>query len=150
MGNATETLAETDHPTTRRLTCRDLLSLGLPEKPAYASPCNHCGLCCTLQLCQAAQMAMPEAKAPCPALLIEDSVEPPHHKVALCGMVVTEATMTGRNDIAKALGIGCGCSMMDDGTTEAEIDEFERLSYAKVYGDNEPAQAAPHPTGNDD
>ena len=39
--------------------------------------------------------------------------------------------------IAKQLGIGCGCSMEDDDTTEEQAVEFDRRSREKVFGHNE-------------
>jgi len=103
---------------------------GLPRKPAYTQPCNGCMLCCTLQLCHVAEQAFPGRKPPCPAILVEE------HENALrgrCGLVVTEQ-MLGSDQIGKALGIGSGCSMPDDHTTDEEIAAFDRASFIKIYG----------------
>ena len=43
--------------------------------------------------------------------------------------------------IAKQLGIGCGCSMEDDDTTEEQAVEFDRRSREKVFGHNDPSSA---------
>lgn len=36
--------------------------------------------------------------------------------------------------VQKMLGIGCGCSCPDADTEQWQIEEFDRLSYIKVYG----------------
>ncbi|MFS2025183.1 hypothetical protein [Massilia sp. CT11-137] len=36
--------------------------------------------------------------------------------------------------LANSLGIGCGCSMPDAGTTDAEVHEFDKVSFIKIYG----------------
>lgn len=100
------------------------------EKPRYASPCNHCGLCCRLSLCHVGELAFPtHTNGPCPALVeCEDG--------SLCGLVIVEAQTGAERMIAKQLGIGCGCSMEDDDTTEEQAVEFDRRSREKVFGHN--------------
>lgn len=100
--------------------------MALPPKPRFAAPCNHCGECCKGQLCELAQMAFPDASAPCPGLDVREDV-------ALCSLVITEAAAGMEPLLANSLGIGCGCSMPDPGTTDAEVDEFDRVSFIKIY-----------------
>ncbi len=98
----------------------------LPDKPLIASPCNHCGLCCRLELCQIGKMAFPQAEAPCPALRVENGR-------ALCEIVLMESAMpVVKPLIARSLGIGTGCSMSDDDTTDAEFLDFHAASRAKL------------------
>ena len=87
----------------------------LQPKPRFASPCNHCGECCKSQLCELAQIALPGGSAPCPGL-------------------ITETAAGMERMLAESLGIGCGCSMQHAGTTDAEVDEFDRVSFKKIYG----------------
>lgn len=98
-----------------------------PFKPPFASPCNHCGRCCAEQLCELGQLAFPGASAPCPGLDVREDV-------ALCSLVITEAAAGMEPMLAKSLGIGCGCSMADANTTDTEIEEFDRVSFIKIYG----------------
>ena len=50
------------------------------------------------------------------------------------GIVLMEAALPVEKITAKVLGIGCGCSMADDETTEQEIEEFDRRSRELVFG----------------
>ena len=89
------------------------------QKPAYRSPCNNCGLCCQIELCEVATMTFPEGtKAPCPALVEVEAGK------RLCMLVIAEKS-TGQSIIHDGLGIGFGCSMPDEDTTEQEIDLFD-------------------------
>lgn len=99
----------------------------LQPKPRFAAPCNHCGECCKGQLCELAQIAFPGASAPCPGLDVREDV-------ALCSLVITEAAAGMEPMLANSLGIGCGCSMPDAATTDAEVGEFDRVSFIKIYG----------------
>ncbi|OEZ52995.1 hypothetical protein JAB5_27590 [Janthinobacterium sp. HH103] len=99
----------------------------LQPKPAFSAPCNHYGLCCKEPLCELGQLAFPGASVPCPGLDVRDDV-------ALCSLVITEADTGMEPMLAKSLGIGCGCSMPDKDTTEAQIKEFDRVSFIKIYG----------------
>lgn len=101
--------------------------MSLPAKPNYTEPCNNCGACCKGQLCDVAEMAFPGAQAPCPALQVRGGK-------ALCGMVLAEIAAGMEPMIQSTLGIGCGCSMPDADTTEPQIEEFDRVSYIKIYG----------------
>lgn len=99
----------------------------LPPKPRFAEPCNHCGLCCKSQLCELAVMAFPGASAPCPGLDVRQNV-------ALCSLVITETAAGMEPMLANSLGIGSGCSMPDPDTTDAQVEELDRVSYIKFYG----------------
>lgn len=103
--------------------------MSLPPKPPYTHPCNHCGLCCTESLCEVGNMAFPGAAAPCPALLVRDGK-------ALCGFVLMEKSAGAPSLVADSLGIGSGCSMPDDDTTDDAIEEFDRISLALVRARN--------------
>jgi hypothetical protein len=99
----------------------------LSAKPSFAAQCNHCGVCCQGQLCELGQMAFPEASAPCPGLDVREDI-------ALCSLVVMEAAAGFEPMLAKSLGVGAGCSMPDADTTEAQVEEFDRVSFIKIYG----------------
>lgn len=104
-----------------------MISFGLPLKPSFSQPCNHCGLCCTLAVCEAVKIALPGVVAPCPLLLV-------HDKKALCGMVLSEESSRPPEErtLCRALGIGSGCSMPDPETTEQEIEAFDKDSILKM------------------
>jgi hypothetical protein len=72
-------------------------------------------------------MAFHGASALCPGLDVREDV-------ALCSLVITEATAGMEPMLANSLGIGCGCSMPDAGTTDAEVHEFDKVSFIKIYG----------------
>lgn len=95
--------------------------MNLPAKPKFASPCNNCGACCIAQLCPAGQIAFPDAVAPCPGLLIEGGK-------ALCKLVLTEKAAGMEPLLALNLGIGYGCQLHDDETTDAELVAFDDAS----------------------
>lgn len=69
----------------------------------------------------------PSAASPCPALQIRVN------KV-LFGMVLAEAEHGMQPMTQKSLGIGCGCSMPDADATEAQFEEFDQVSFIKIYG----------------
>lgn len=98
-----------------------------PPKPSFAQPCNHCGLCCESQLCEVPVMAFPSASAPCRCLDVRQNV-------ALCSLVTTEAAAGVEPTLANSLGIGCGCSMPDSDTTDAQVKELDRVSCTIFYG----------------
>lgn len=101
--------------------------INLPAKPRYSEPCNHCGQCCAQALCTVAELAFPGESAPCRALQLKDGK-------AICGLVVAEDLSGLDGLIRRALGIGCGCSMQDEDTTEAEVRAFDLVSHIKVFG----------------
>lgn len=84
-----------------------------PVKPRYQTPCNGCGICCTVSLCEPAELALGrDATAPCPFLQW-------HNDRAWCGLVLAEqaafdAGLLDKPRIAMSLGIGLGCDMEDD------------------------------------
>ena len=49
-------------------------------------------------------------------------------------LVITEVAAGMEPMLANSLGIGCGCSMPDAGTSDAEVDEFDRVSFITIYG----------------
>lgn len=94
------------------------------DKPLFSHPCNHCGLCCRLSLCDVATILFEKEQCiepPCPALLVEGDK-------SLCGLVITEQATMPKEQwlITKGLGIGCGCSMADESTTEEQIKEQDK------------------------
>lgn len=69
-----------------------------------------------LELCEAAKIVDPSAEAPCRHLKFVDGD-------ALCGLVLKEKA-GGLPPILEALlGVGTGCSMADESTTDEELDE---------------------------
>jgi len=98
----------------------------LPPKPKFDSPCNNCGLCCQLELCKAAELAFPEAVAPCPALRHVDGK-------ALCGLVLMEVQKGLEPVLQRLLGIGTGCSMRDEDTTDEEVAAADNRAWWKIY-----------------
>lgn len=73
-----------------------------PAKPAYDSPCNGCGLCCRMEVCDIGLQILPEAAAPCPMLRFDGA----RYR---CRVVEMEAASNAPPLIAQALGIGLGC-----------------------------------------
>lgn len=53
---------------------------------------------------------------------------------AMCGLVLTEEATGVEPKMWRVLGIGCGCSMPDADTSEADIAEFDRRSRKMVFG----------------
>lgn len=70
-------------------------------------------------------MAFPGASAPCPGLDVRE-------EMALCSLVITETAVGMKPMLAKSLGVGCGCSMPDADTTDAQVEEFDRVFYIKI------------------
>ena len=102
----------------------------LPSKPRYTQACNHCGICCALALCPIGEKAYPGQSAPCPALVVLEGQ-------AKCGIVMMEEHAGFEPIVRKVLGIGCGCSMEDDDTTEEQAAAFDARSRAMVFGHND-------------
>lgn len=72
-------------------------------------------------------MAFPGAHPPCPGLVhIEGDY--------LCKIVLAETCIPGDPVITKSLGIGAGCSMPDDSTTDQEIIRFDQISAQRIFG----------------
>jgi hypothetical protein len=79
----------------------------LPPKPRFRTPCNGCGLCCHIELCEVGLAAFPSAQAPCPAMVFTAGR-------VWCGFVLAEEYSGLDKLIARGLGIGKGCSMPDE------------------------------------
>lgn len=77
-----------------------------PPKPREGSPCNGCGLCCSIERCEAAIMAIGEGPTPCPLLKFARGR-------FWCSLVWEEQARGMEPLIARALGIGNGC-LVDD------------------------------------
>lgn len=97
------------------------------EKPPFRSPCNHCGKCCELQICEVGELAFPGATAPCPGIIAEADGR------KLCGLVLIEKAFKIPPRIQHDLGIGVGCSMPDEFTSDVEIAVFDTLSLIKTH-----------------
>ena len=109
------------------MTCLSVLPDVLPDnKPKFGEPCNRCGLCCMMQLCEAALLIFrtDNDKGPCPAL------EWDGQQTTACGLIRSPAKHANLNWgtaeeravindrfvgplIAISLGIGVGCGMED-------------------------------------
>jgi len=98
----------------------------LPDKPLYTQPCNHCGLCCSSSLCHVGEKLFEAWQLPCPALLSKDDK-------AICSVVDLEMKSGVIPIISNSLGIGCGCSMPDEDTTDEEIDSFDMKSREMIF-----------------
>ena len=96
------------------------------NKPKFGEACNRCGLCCMLQLCEAALLIFgtENDEGPCPALEWDS-------EQTACGLIRSPAKHTKLNWgtaaerevindrfigplIEKSLGIGAGCGMDDE------------------------------------
>jgi hypothetical protein len=95
------------------------------EKPPFRSPCNHCGKCCELEVCDAGVAAFKTTHAPCPGIIQKEDKK-------LCGLVLIEQALGIPPRIAHGLGIGVGCSMPDEFTIDVEIAVFDALSVIKT------------------
>ena len=96
------------------------------QKPKFLEPCNHCGLCCRVEVCRIALKLDPQATAPCRFLTQTDAG-------SMCGVVLAEKEEGLPRKVHFALGIGTGCSMTDeDGATEWEAWLFDLESLEKV------------------
>src|SRR5262245_6460254 len=92
------------------------MTLPVLNKPPFGDPCNHCGICCTLELCPIAEEHFPGAPLPCPALEYHDGF-------FRCGMVSRPSYHLGAKFnadeilsplMARAIGIGQGCGCPDE------------------------------------
>jgi len=86
------------------------------DKPKFKDPCNGCGLCCRLELCEEAERYFPGAPLPCPALEFEDGR-------TWCGLIRNPSRHLMFNFNAdkvltplfsKVIPIGQGCGMPDE------------------------------------
>lgn len=87
-----------------------------PDKPAFGSPCNGCGLCCAAEPCAIAREFIGAAEdAPCPAMEFEAGrfwcgmIRRPGHYLGAPPWADAEIGAT----IARALGAGRGCCADD-------------------------------------
>ena len=71
-------------------------------------------------------MAFTHEETPCPALRVNDL------GLHACGLVLAEKIL-GSEEIAKILGVSCGCSCPDEDTSDEEILEFDRRAFNIVY-----------------
>ncbi len=99
-----------------RRTRYNIRAMNLPvlNKPTFGAPCNGCGYCCAVELCELAEEHFAGAVAPCPALEYRDGR-------FLCGLVLRPSHhlkmhFTGGDKILTPLflqaigaGQGCGC-----------------------------------------
>lgn len=105
---------------------------GGPEKPAYGSPCNGCGLCCIAEQCPIGALLLGEADL-CPALTQMGNVK-------VCGLVAdtkryfntlgrAELDTMLSNAIGYVLGAGRGCDALMAGEEEppGARERFEAL-----------------------
>ena len=78
----------------------------LSRKPDVRQACNHCGWCCSMELCKLGERALilanKQASAPCPFLA---QTAPREFK---CRIIIAEQK-AGEDELAKVLGIGKGC-----------------------------------------
>lgn len=51
-----------------------------------------------------------------------------------CSLVITEVAAGMVPMLANSLGVGAACSMPDADTTDAQVEEFDRGSFIKIYG----------------
>lgn len=102
-----------------------------PEKPRHGEPCNRCGFCCEIELCQlsSAVFDMPFDAGPCPALLYDFDGQ------SRCGLATfpaqyapVRAAIHGEEALREAafflIGSGVGCDALNE--HEVENEPFER------------------------
>ena len=82
-----------------------------PEKPPFGAPCNGCGMCCAVEVCQLGVQAFGAIAAPCPALQF-------YQGRFWCGLLFLEYEARRQGIIAlplieQALAIGRGCDAED-------------------------------------
>src|SRR5262245_40292653 len=90
------------------------MNLPVLNKPPFGEPCNGCGYCCAVELCEIAEEYFPGSTAPCPALEYRDNrswcglvTRPSHHlKMHFSG---GDAVLSPLFFQAIAGGQGCGC-----------------------------------------
>ncbi len=98
------------------------------DKPRYGETCNNCGLCCKLSLCPAAVLHFEFKIPPAPCPLLRDQGDGRF----LCGLVLDEEEV-GISVTAELLGVGMGCTMRDDDTTEDEVSDLTMRSILRNY-----------------
>lgn len=86
-------------------------------KPKFREPCNGCGLCCKLQVCEAGKLFLGTTSTPCPALEYESNrywcglVRRPHHYL---GITFAEADTILSPGFYTLIAGGQGCGMEDE------------------------------------
>lgn len=80
----------------------------LPNKPRFKEPCNGCGQCCALQLCEAGRIVHGDIEGPCPSLAMSRD-----RTRTVCALVEMEIDAGMEPILQQVLGIGLGCSMED-------------------------------------
>lgn len=105
------------------------------KKPEYGAPCNHCGLCCMLEICDAGELVLREtvgdektnfimemvANVPeihCPMLRSAKPNEP--EGTHFCRLVDAEQGERLKM-VSYSLSIGIGCGMRDEKTSALDI-----------------------------
>src|SRR5687767_1795756 len=105
-----------------------------PEKPAYGSPCNSCGLCCRNEICPLGAIVFPRAFAPCPALERDGDRE-------VCGLIANPSryapirtsvygneVMSDAAAIGVGAGIGCDARLIEERDIKPPEDFLKRLA----------------------
>lgn len=92
------------------------MNLPILNKPPFGDPCNHCGVCCSLELCDVAEEYFLGSPLPCPALEYREGR-------FLCGLIVRPSyhlNLHFNGDkilsplFTQAIGAGQGCGCPDE------------------------------------
>jgi len=91
-------------------------------KPKYGAPCNGCGLCCKLEICDIGVEALEamddwSTVAPCPFLVELDGAH--RCKIILLEARNLKSLPSAEPLIAKSLMVGWGCTMPDEESERA-------------------------------
>jgi len=87
---------------------RETALVPLVAKPPFGAPCNGCGLCCSLEVCQVGQAVFETTAAPCPGLRREGGR-------FFCRAVEMSDAIGGEDArlLRFHMGIGLGCDADD-------------------------------------
>ena len=103
------------------------------EKPAYGSPCTHCGKCCEDQICPLGVHVLGQKEGPCPALQRDADGH------SSCGLVVdprhwspTRVSTRGVKIMREAAAILIGSTGICDALTTAEPQPSPELREATI------------------
>lgn len=116
------------------------MTVALPDKPRFGTPCNGCGVCCSMEICIVGKLVFPDRPGPCPALRISKD-----RTRTYCNFAAVEIENRMKPVIQATLGINVGCSMSDDDTTDEELRMLDALRDQK-YKTHMPANATHRPT----